>query len=124
MSKKGAFIEERRVLQVSCGRERKFADESFALRGIQLTDDDRAVLASKRRCHIGLTEMHPGVCGCCVWYEVEKVGDGLGKALIMDRQISVDEIESLRIEYREKNGKATGMPIIDGKSIFRKIGDD
>src|SRR3990167_3263897 len=91
------LIEQRKVLLAYCRRERKFSAEP------EDTPEIAKLKEEKRKCHLGLTELNPTACGCCIWFDTQAVSDGCKMHLITDREIREEEINGLREEYRTLN---------------------
>ena len=101
---KTKLIEQRIVKKISCGRERKFAGDP-----------------ERMRCHLGLAEIHEAVCPSCIWFDQEKVNNGDGRPLVTDREITPDEADALRAEYKTSNAAKKPIPLFDPQSPFMLV---
>jgi len=89
---KTKLIERRKVIKISCYRETKFADSA---------DDPgwiKKMKSEKRECIFGFDKIIPA-CQECRWFYMQKIDDGFGRALIVDREIENVDIDKLINEY-------------------------
>ena len=110
---KQKIIEQRIIKVLSCGRERKFAAHPGD------STEIAELKTRKRECHVGLQNLHPAICGACVWFDQNKFDDGTGRAAVTDREIDASEADRLRMEYVVLNEVLVSMPVFTPLSVFR-----